>query len=66
VYIARAWTEPRLNPLEVDSCAWVSWEQFVGSAEADTADGYSWWSKNQLRELKHHPLITEYARPVAS
>jgi isopentenyl-diphosphate delta-isomerase len=63
VYVARAASEPSPNPLEVSACAWVDWEQFVRAAEADTTDTFSWWCKNQLRELKHHPLLDEYSRP---
>ncbi len=63
VYIARAASDPQPNPLEVGACAWVDWEAFVHAAENDTSDCYSWWCKNQLRELKAHPLIAEYSRP---
>jgi isopentenyl-diphosphate Delta-isomerase len=66
VYIARAASDPRPNPLEVSACAWLDWKHFVRSAEADTVGTYSWWCKNQLRDLKHHPLIVQYSRPVPS
>jgi isopentenyl-diphosphate delta-isomerase len=62
VYVARAATGAQPNPLEVDACAWVEWDEFVDRAKADTVDGYSWWCKNQLKELEHHPLIDRYAR----
>jgi hypothetical protein len=29
----------------------MGWPQFVRAAVTDTADVYSWWCKNQLREL---------------
>ena len=61
VYVARATSDPRPNPLEVGACAWTDWEAFVSDAEADTDDTYSWWCKNQLKELKGHPLIERYA-----
>ena len=38
--------------------------EFVRRAEEDEDDLYSWWCKNQLRELKGHPLIERYSRPV--
>jgi isopentenyl-diphosphate delta-isomerase len=62
VYVARAATWPQPNPREVDACGWVEWDEFVHEAETDTADVYSWWCKNQLKELKDHPLILAYAR----
>jgi isopentenyl-diphosphate delta-isomerase len=51
VFVALAATDPRPNPVEVDTFEWVRWEDFVHAAQADTADAYSWWCKNQLREL---------------
>ena len=66
VYIARADGDLRPNPLEVSACAWLDWAYFVRAAEADTTDAYSWWCKNQLRELKDHPLIVEYSQSAAS
>ena len=64
VYIARAASDPQPNPLEVGACAWIDWESFVEAVETDTSDTYSWWCRNQLRDLKHHPLIAEYSRPI--
>jgi isopentenyl-diphosphate delta-isomerase len=61
VYVARAEGEPRPNPVEVDAYRWTTWADFVEGAEADTTDEYSWWCKDQLKELKGHPLIAAYA-----
>jgi isopentenyl-diphosphate Delta-isomerase len=65
VYVARAASDPRPNPLEVGACAWTEWEAFVAGAEADTDDTYSWWCKNQLKELRSHPLIERYSRGLS-
>ncbi len=63
VFVARAAGEPRPNPVEVDDCAWMRWEDFSAAAlEDDEGDIYSWWCKNQLRELRGHPLVERYAR----
>jgi isopentenyl-diphosphate delta-isomerase len=64
VYVARAASDPEPNPLEVGACTWIEWNAFVHAAETDTTDTYSWWCKNQLPHLKHHPLIIEYSRPI--
>lgn len=64
VYVARAASGPDPNPLEVGAWAWIEWQDFVRAAEADATDTYSWWCKNQLRELKHHPLVAKYTRPA--
>jgi isopentenyl-diphosphate delta-isomerase len=64
VYVARAESEPRPNPAEVEDLRWMSWAEFVSAAEADTEDEYSWWCKDQLRELRDHPLIAAYSNPA--
>lgn len=61
IYVARAASEPRLNPDEVDDSRWMVWDDYVDAAEADTTDVYSWWGKDQLRLLKKHPLILKYS-----
>jgi isopentenyl-diphosphate Delta-isomerase len=64
VYVARAESEPRPNPTEVEAAKWVSWEDFVTAAEADTTGAYSWWCKDQLKQLKTNSLIAAYANPA--
>ncbi len=66
VYLARATTDPRRNPVEVEAYRWVKWADFVAAAESDTTDTYSWWCKNQLKELKGHPLLAVYSRSERS
>ena len=61
IYVARATSDPELNPKEVDDFRWMSWADYCAAAEADTADVYSWWCKDQLRLLKHNKLLREYA-----
>lgn len=51
VYTARAHSTPRPNSAEVEAYEWMPWEDFVTAARADTSDAFSWWCKNQLREL---------------
>jgi isopentenyl-diphosphate delta-isomerase len=51
VFVARARSRPRPNPDEVAEHRWVRWEDFVRAAEADAADRFSWWCKNQLGEI---------------
>lgn len=65
VFVARQASGPQPNPAEVEACAWTEWEEFVRRAGEDTSDAYSWWCKNQLRELHGHPLVERYARPTA-
>ena len=64
VFVAREAGAVRPNPVEVEDCAWVDWDGFVAAALADDRDTHSWWCKNQLRELRDHPLIERYAHPA--
>jgi isopentenyl-diphosphate delta-isomerase len=66
VFVARLRSAPQPNPIEVDACAWIEWDEFVRRARVDDDDTYSWWCKNQLRELEGDPLIERYARPTAN
>ena len=63
VFVAREASAPVPNPIEVGACAYMDWEEFVRRAREDTDDVYSWWCKNQLRELDGHALIEHYAHP---
>jgi isopentenyl-diphosphate delta-isomerase len=51
VFVARARSEPRPNPDEVAEHRWMPWENFVRAARADRTDSFSWWCKNQLRQI---------------
>lgn len=64
VYVARAVGRPDPNPEEVDAYKWVEWHEFVAEAEADKSDVYSWWCKDQLKQLKTDPVIASYAKNI--
>lgn len=64
VYIARANSPARPNPDEVEAYAWMSWQNYVEAASADTTDKYSWWCKDQLKQLRDHELIQKYSQPT--
>ena len=61
IYVARAASSPQPNPKEVDDFRWMSWLDYVAAAEADTADVYSWWCKDQLKVIKQNPTLRSYA-----
>lgn len=61
VLVARATGAPRPNPVEVQDHRWMGWDDFVREAGADTEDVWSWWCRNQLRELRGHPTVGAYA-----
>lgn len=66
IYIARATTAVRPNPVEVEAYRWISWEAYVNEIEADKGNYYSWWCKDQLKLIKIHPLVASYGRPATS
>ncbi len=63
VYIARAIHQPLANPAEVEAWRWQNWEDYVKELKADSADKYSYWAKDQLKQLQNHPLIKQYSKP---
>jgi len=60
VYFARATSEVKPNPEEVEAFKWVSWQEFVNQAESDKLDAWSWWCKDQIKLLKDHPSLETY------
>ncbi len=61
VYIARLESETHINSEEVEKVRWLPWTDYVSEAESDTSDNYSYWCKDQLKQLKNHPRILHYA-----
>lgn len=61
VYLARAAGDPEPNPEEVTEFRWVTWDEFVAAALGDAAGAWSWWCKDQLEQLREHPLLDGYA-----
>jgi isopentenyl-diphosphate delta-isomerase len=66
VFLARAASEPRPDPREVDEVDWLNWDDFVTAARADTGDRFSWWCKDQLRLLLQSRLVERFAAPEQS
>jgi len=54
-------SDPQANPLEVGDWAWMDWPRCARDAREDRRDGWSWWCKNQLRELDGNLLVERYA-----
>lgn len=62
VYLARATSQVRPNADEVEDFKWIAWGDYVERAEADTADVWSWWCKDQLKRLKVHPALSQFTK----
>lgn len=57
VYVAVADSNVQANPEEVEDHTWMDWKDYVKQAEADVADKWSWWCKDQLKQLQQSDLF---------
>jgi isopentenyl-diphosphate Delta-isomerase len=64
VYIARLENVSNTNPDEVESIRWLGWQDYIQEAESDVNNTYSWWCKDQLKQLKDSKLVEKYSQPV--
>lgn len=64
VYFAKATTSVKPNSEEVESFEWIDWQEFVKRAEADSKDEFSWWCKDQLKNLKDDRRIQIYTKMI--
>lgn len=51
VYFGKTSQQPKHNPEEVGDTRWLSWDELYDEAGADTNDVWSWWCKDQLKQL---------------
>lgn len=61
VFVARAASEPKPNPEEVEGFKWMSWSTFKREVGKDSSNKWSWWCKDQLKRLKDHRFIKSYS-----
>jgi isopentenyl-diphosphate Delta-isomerase len=59
VFFARASSEPTPNPDEVSEFRWMEWNQYVAELQSDLGDVWSWWSKDQLKQLRALPNLQD-------
>lgn len=59
VYFAQTTDEPKPNPKEVDEYRWLTWEEFRQASSVDKQDEFSWWCKDQLKELHGNKKANE-------
>lgn len=57
VFFANTSDEPKPNPLEVEAYQWLSWHEFCSQAQKDTNNMWSWWCKDQLKQLVSTPEL---------
>lgn len=51
VFFAKALGAPKPNPQEVMAFKWLSWGNYAQELQQDTANVFSWWSKDQFKQL---------------
>ena len=57
VFFAHAASLPDSNPEEVEEYKWMPWTEFVSEAQNDSTDVWSWWCKDQLKQLSNSELF---------
>ncbi len=62
VYVARTSNQPIHNPAEVIDYKWLSWPEFVAAVAADSDNLWSWWCKDQLKQLKNSETLQQHAQ----
>lgn len=51
VYFARTSQDPKPNKEEVEGWKWMSWSDFVSKAQSDNNNVWSYWCKDQIKQL---------------
>lgn len=51
VFFAHSSSLPDPNIEEVDAYKWLKWEDYVHQVQNDTDDVWSWWCKDQLKQI---------------
>ncbi len=60
LYFANTTDEPQPNALEVDDFHWLTWDEFTKNALSDDNDTWSWWCKDQLKQLLTLPDLPSH------
>lgn len=55
VYVATATSDPQPNLSEVENYEWMTWDAFTQRALNDTGNVWSWWCKDQIKQLGTNP-----------
>lgn len=66
VYVAIATCQPKPNPDEVEAYKWMEWKDFVQEASNDTKDLWSWWCKDQLKQLQNSKVFEKFLQDAIS
>ena len=64
VFAARLASLPRPNPKEVEELRWMTWEEYATDL-VTRADEYSFWAKDQFKQLKDNQDLPGYSRQIS-
>jgi isopentenyl-diphosphate delta-isomerase len=75
-YVAKAVTEPKQNPNEVEAYKWIDWQEYLGQIDADGDDysdvhaedapKWSWWCKDQSSHLRSSKKLQNFLAKTTS
>lgn len=60
IYFGMTDAQPRPNPEEVSDYKWITWEEYIEQTTSDTFDVWSWWCKDQLKQLRASEAARQY------
>lgn len=60
VYVARLVTDPQPNSEEVEDYRWLDWDEFAARAKNDTEDVWSYWCKDQIKQLEKATTLSDF------
>lgn len=64
VFFARGDVQPQPNPAEVSEYEWLSWDELLARTADDTDDVWSWWCKDQLKQLQKQTVLPNWIDPI--
>ena len=64
VYAAHITSGPDINPEEVEAYEWMDWDDFVAQAQGDLQDKWSYWCKDQLKQLKKVAELVKFLKKL--
>lgn len=63
VYAAHLASASDVNPEEVEAYTWMAWDEYINDITANP-EKYSYWAKDQLKQLQNLPLLKSYTVPL--
>lgn len=64
VFVALSASAPLPNPQEVAGVQWLRWEDFKKRALADEEDVWSWWCKDQIKQLENNSSFQAFLKSL--